>query len=182
MAGTAGIAKCNCRKAGGMSTERHLERTVLVATEPARLFAALDDPARFGAHMSKPSAAMLGGTMRYELDAAAGQAVGSIIRMTGNVLGLTLSVSETFIERMPPVRKVWETTGSPRLLILAWYRMGFDITLEGAGSRLTVFSDYRLPERMALATISRALGPACARCCLSRIVTDAGSVSRAVAG
>ena len=101
--------------------------------------------------------------------------------MTRNVLGLTLSVSETVIERMPPVRKVWETTGSPRLLILAWYRMGFDITLEGAGSRLTVFIDYRLPEPMALATISRALGPAYARWCLSRIVADAGSVSRAVA-
>lgn len=181
MGGTAGIAKCNRRKDGGVGIERHLERTVLVATERAHLFAALDDPARFGGHMSKPSAAMLGGSMRYELDAAAGQAVGFTIRMTGSVLNLTLSVSETVIERMPPVRKVWETAGSPRLLILAWYRMGFDITLEGTGSRLKVFIDYRLPETMGLATISRALGPAYARWCLSRIVADSGSVSRGVA-
>lgn len=89
-----------------MGIERHLERTAFVATEPARLFAALDDPARVGSHMSKPSAAMLGGSMRYELDAERGQSGGSVIRMTGNVLGLTLSVSETVMERMPPVRKV----------------------------------------------------------------------------
>lgn len=70
----------------------------------------------------------------------------------------------------------------PRLLILTWYRMEFDFTLEGTGSRLTVFIDYRLPETMGLATISRALGPAYTRWCLNRIVTDAGSVSWAVAG
>ncbi len=156
-----------------MSSERHLERSALIAAEPAHLFAVLDDPARFGAHMSKPSAAMLGGSMSYELDAGKGQTVGSVIRMTGRVLGLKLSVSETVTERHPPVRKVWETTGEPRLLILSWYRMGFRIAPEGGGSRLTVFIDYRLPNTVVWGILSRVSGPAYARWCLDRIVADA---------
>ncbi len=176
MAGTGGIATSSPRGRIGMSTERRLERSALIAAEPSRLFAALDDPARFGAHKWKPSAAMLGGSMRYELDAKRGKAVGSVIRMTGEVLGPTLTVSQIVTERTPPVRKVWETTGEPRLLILSGYRMGFAIAPEGTGSRLTVFIDYRLPSGLALGAVSRMLGPVYARWCLERIVADAQSL------
>jgi carbon monoxide dehydrogenase subunit G len=150
-------------------------RTERIAAHPEALFDLLDDPARFGAHMSRPSAAMLGGTMNYHLDQDRGQAIGSVIRMTGSMLGLRLSVSERVIERAPPSRKAWETFGEPRLLILSWYRMGFEIAPEGAGSQLSVFIDYQLPSGFVLGVTSRMLGPVYARWCLERIIVDAHS-------
>ncbi len=161
-----------------MRAPRRFERSTVIAVDPARLFAVLDDPARLGAHMGKPSAAMLGGSMTYALDAAGGQAVGSVIRMTGTVLGLRLSVSEIITERTPPLRKAWETIGEPRLLILSWYRMGFEVAPEGAGSRLTVSIDYLLPEG-AMALVGRLIGPSYARWCVSRIVDDATRMAAA---
>ena len=56
---------------------------------------------------------MGGGRMQIELDAGRGQTVGSRIRLSGRVFGLTLSVEEIVTERVPPQRKVWETIGSP---------------------------------------------------------------------
>jgi hypothetical protein len=52
-----------------------------VDASPEVLFEYLDDPRRIGTHMQRPSTMMLGGRMSYVLDAAAGRAVGSVIRM-----------------------------------------------------------------------------------------------------
>ena len=70
----------------------HEEVTVDVAASPERLFEYLDDPTRLGGHMTKPSGMMLGGSMSYEVDERGGREVGSVIRMTGAILGLRLGV------------------------------------------------------------------------------------------
>ena len=44
--------------------------------------------------------------------------------MNGRILGLKLSLDEVVTERDPPARKVWETVGVPRLLVIGPYRMG----------------------------------------------------------
>ncbi len=109
------------------------------------LFDHLDDQARLGAHMGERSM-MMGGRMTYELDAAQGRTVGSLIKMGGSFLGIPLSVEEVVVVREPPHRKVRETRGQPRILIIGSYRMGFEITPSGSGAtHLRVFIDYDLP-------------------------------------
>jgi hypothetical protein len=81
--------------------------------------------------MSESSWMMAGGRMETKLDASRGQAVGSRIGMSGRVLGIDLEVEEVVTERNPPRRKVWETTGAPKLLVIDHYRMGFEIVPEG---------------------------------------------------
>ena len=85
--------------------------------------------------------------MALQLDEQQGRRVGSRIRLAGRAFGVGLSVEEIVTEYQPPRLKVWETTGVPRLLVLARYRLGFEITPEGSGSVLRVFIDYGLPER-----------------------------------
>lgn len=127
--------------------------------------------------MAKPSAMMLGGSMRYELGPDHGRAVGSIIRVDGSMLGITLSIVERVVERVPPHRKVWETVEEPKLLIFGSYRLGFDIGPEGRGSRVRVFLDYDLPRTV----LGRVIGPfgahAYARWCLERIIHEARATS-----
>lgn len=69
----------------------------------------------------------------YDMDAAQGRAIGSHIRMQGKMLGLTLSPDEIVIRHEPPAIKVWKTIGSPRLLIIGHYEMGYEVRPVASG-------------------------------------------------
>ncbi|HEY0834247.1 MAG TPA: SRPBCC family protein [Azospirillum sp.] len=153
-----------------------------IAATPEQLFAHLDDHERLAAHMEKRSAMMMGGHMTYAFDDTGGRAVGSVIRMGGSVLGVTLEVEEVVTERIPPRRKVWETVGRPRLLIIGAYRMGFDIEPKGGGSTVRVFIDYRHPTSLAGRVLGRLFARAYARWCVERMAQDAVHAGKARAG
>jgi len=165
--------------------ERHAEARVRVNASAERLFNYLDDPERLGAHMQERSAMMMGGRMVYKFDESKGREIGSVIRMGGRFLGIPLSVEEAVVERDPPHRKVWETRGAPRLLVIGTYRMGFEIAPAGADADLRVFIDYELPASALGRALGGAFAPSYARWCVHRMAEDAarrfkalGSVSR----
>jgi hypothetical protein len=151
----------------------HYETSAIVRAPLDRIFAHLDDHARLSGHMSKSSWMMGGGSMQVEFDAARGQNVGSSIRLSGKILGVTLAVEEIVTERTPPRRKVWETTRVPRLLVIGRYRMGFEIAPREGGSHVTVFIDYALPEGALTRWLAYFLGGYYARWCTQQMVADA---------
>jgi hypothetical protein len=116
---------------------------------------------------------MAGATMHVQTDAQQGQAVGSLIRVTGRVLGVNLVVEEVVTERAPPWRKTWETRGEPRLLVIGSYQMGFTISPEGNRSRLAVFIDYQLPPRGFSHWLALLFGRVYAAWCTRRMAADA---------
>jgi len=118
---------------------------------------------------------MAGGRMNIEWDEGRGQQVGSRIRLAGSVLGIHLAVDETVIERDPPRRKVWETTGVPRLLVVGSYRMGFEITSTDDAVRLRVFIEYSLPARSLSRWLGYLFGGYYAKWCTERMVDDAAN-------
>ena len=111
--------------------------------------------------------------MEIELDADWGKKVGSRIRLTGRVLGIELAVEEVVTEHEPPRRKVWETRGSPKLLVIDRYRMGFEISPRGHESMLRVFIEYVLPAKAPARWLGRVFGGVYARWCVTRMVDDA---------
>ena len=111
--------------------------------------------------------------MGIEVDEGHGQRVGSRIRIAGSVLGISLAVDETVIERDPPRRKVWETTGIPRLLVVGPYRMGFEITPTDDAARLRVFIDYSLPVGFVSRWLGYLFAGYYAKWCTKRMVDDA---------
>ena len=123
----------------------HRELTATLAAPPEAVFPLLDDPVRLAAHMGRRSAMLVGGKMRTETDEHRGQAVGSVIRMSGRVLGMSLGLEEAVVERVPPYRKTWETRGEPRLLVIGRYSMGFDLAPVGQETKLRIWIDYDLP-------------------------------------
>ena len=155
------------------SYPRHHRSEVDVRVEAQVLFAHLYDHRRLAGHMEKPSLMMAGATMRVETDALKGQAVGSVIRITGRVLGVSLAVDEVVTERVPPLRKTWETRGEPQLLVIGAYRMGFTIAAQGNRSRLVVFIDYELPPRGFTRGLGLLFGRAYAAWCTRRMANDA---------
>ena len=155
------------------SYPRHHRSEVDVHAEAKVLFAHLDDHRRLAGHMEKPSLMMAGATMRVETDALKGQAVGSVIRIAGRVLGVNLAVDEVVTERVPPLRKTWETCGEPQLLVIGSYRMGFTIAAHGDRSRLVVFIDYELAPRGFTRGLGLLFGRAYAAWCTRRMANDA---------
>ena len=151
----------------------HDESIGVVNAPPGVLFQHLDDPRRLAGHMSRSSAMMLGSRMTIELDETAGRAAGSKIRLVGRVVGIPIALEEVISEHMPPHRKVWQTIGTPRLLVLSHYTMGFEITPQGSVSHLRVFIDYGLPARGVPRLLGRLLGPRYARWCTEQMVHDA---------
>ena len=71
------------------------------------------------------------------------------------------------------MRKIWETRGEPRLLVIGAYRMGFTIAAQRARSRLVVFIDYQLPPRGFARGLALLFGRTYAAWCTRRMATDA---------
>ena len=158
-----------------VSLNRHEERRVEIPAPLERVFEWLDDPARLTGHMSKSSWRMGGGRMKVETDDGWGQRLGSRIRVTGRAFGLKIGLEEVVIVRDPPCRKVWETVGSPQLLVIGPYRLGFELTDQAGSSGLRVFIDYALPEQWPASWLGRWFGPSYARWCVNQMVRDAYS-------
>ena len=152
----------------------HDTRSTSIAATPEALFAHLDNHRRLSVHMTRPSAMMAGARMQVVFDALDAREVGARITLDGKVLGLRLRVEEIVTERVPPQRKTWETVGTPRLLVIGRYRMGFEITpIENAKSRLTVFLDYDPPPQLPARWLGWLLGATYAYWCVRRMVRDA---------
>ena len=153
----------------------HFESNIDVNAAASDIFSLLDDHSRLSAHMTKPSWMMAGSVMTLEFDASEGRSVGAFISLTGRVLGIPLSVEEVVKERNPPQRKVWNTIGSPHLLVIGAYRMGYEIMPTSPHSHLRVFIDYALPDGPVSYLLGRLFGNCYARWCTQRMTNDAAT-------
>ena len=151
----------------------HDETTALAHAPADRLFAYLDDPKSLAAHMGESSIMMMGSRMAIDVDADGGRVIGSKIRLQGCMMGVPLSLEEVITERHAPHKKVWETIGTPKLLVMADYRMGFDVTPKGDSSLLRVFIDYSLPATAPGSWLGWLLGGVYARWCTRQMAGDA---------
>lgn len=151
----------------------HFESCVLLNAPAEIVFSHLADHRRLSAHMSQPSWMMAGAQMRIDLDALQGHAIGSKISLSGRVLGIPLAVEEVVTAYNPPLRKFWETTGAPKLLVIGHYRMGYEIMPQGSSSQLRIFIDYALPELLPARWLGRMFGSWYARWCTLSMVSDA---------
>ena len=151
----------------------HDESTALIKAPVDRVFAHLDDPKALAAHMGESSMMLMGSRMSIDVDADGGRVVGSKIRMDGRMMGIPLSLEEVITERQVPSRKVWETIGTPKLVIIAHYRMGFELMRKDDTSQVRVFIDYSLPAHAPGSWLGSMLGGVYARWCTKQMADDA---------
>lgn len=148
------------------------ETAVKIATLPAEIFSFLDEHRNLASHMNKRSWMMAGGSMSVKTDALQGKVVGSHLYMEGSILGIALGLDEVVTERTPPWKKAWETVGSPRLLIIGAYEMGFQIREQENVSEVTFHIRYRLPATGFFRWLGKAVGPFYARWCTRKMAKD----------
>ena len=125
---------------------RRYEDAADLKAAPSELFAFVDDHQRFSSHMNESSGMMGGAKMTTRVDEGRGQAVGSHIIMSARIFGLLLELDEVVTVHRPPVEKVWQTVGRPKLLVIGQYQVGVRIQPMADATRLTVFIDYAFPD------------------------------------
>jgi hypothetical protein len=156
--------------------ERQYANSATLMASAQDVFDSVDDSTQLSSHMTRSSAMMIGGAMRTSFDSANGRAIGSHVRMDGKLLGIELSLEEVVTERVPPLRKAWQTVGTPRLLVIGNYRLGFDIASRGPqSSDLRVFIEYDLPPSPPLRWLGHLLGATYARWCVQQMIDSARS-------
>jgi len=116
---------------------------------------------------------MGGGRMDISTDAGRFQRLGSHLRLAGRAFGLKIFLEEAITAYQPPLGKVWQTIGSPQLLIIGAYTMGFGTARGARGSLLRVFIDYELPRGVIARFLGRLLGPIYARWCVRSMIAEA---------
>lgn len=150
--------------------ERHVEDRVTVPAAVEAVFAVIDDPMRIATHMSRRTWMMAGGTMTTQIDERGGLAVGSHIRMTGRVLGISVGLDEVITQREPPHAKQWATQGTPKLIVIGPYAITVELEPVEAGTSMRLMIDYDLPTRNRW--LGRLFGRMYADWCLGQIVHD----------
>jgi len=151
----------------------HFAADAVLRATPEQAFEFLDDFENLGAHMMRSSLMMAGSSMNYRFDAAHGRGRDARVTLRGSMLGLGLEIEEIVVDYAPPRAKTWRTIGTPRMVLISAYRMGFELAPHPTGARLRVFIDYALPARGLAHWIGRLLAGPYARWCVRSMVSAA---------
>jgi len=150
--------------------KRHHQDSKLIPADAMEVFVFIDDHTRLSSHMNKSSWMMGGGRVDTLVDAGHGQEVGSHIRMNGKAFGIRLFLDEVVTYREPPRLKIWETVGTPKLLIIGNYRMKAEIEPRESRSLLNVAIDYDLP--MTNVWLGKLFSGIYAKWCVRQMIKD----------
>jgi hypothetical protein len=150
--------------------QRHFQNNILILASPEKIFNYINDHTNLSSHMQKSSWLMGGSKMNIELDKGEGKQIGSHIKMTGKIFGISLFLDEEIIQYNPPNEKSWKTVGDIRLLVIGHYILGFSISSERNGSKLTVFIDYQMPSKNYW--LGYLFGNMYAKWCVNRMLKD----------
>lgn len=150
--------------------KHHYKENKFIPADAARVFAFIDDHTRLSSHMNKPTWIMGGGHINTSTDAGHGQEVGSHIRMSGKAFGITVFLDEVITRREPPRLKIWETVGTPKLLVVGDYQIKVEIEPREDKSLLSIFIDYNLPPTNIW--LGKLFGGYYAKWCVQQVIKD----------
>lgn len=148
----------------------HCEESKFIPADAAKVFAFIDDHKNLSSHMDKPTWTMGGGRIDTSIDAGRGQEIGSRIRMSGKAFGIRVFLDEVVTRREPPRLKIWETVGTPKLLVVGDYRIKVEVDSQGSGSVLRVSIDYNLPPTNIW--LGKLFGGYYAKWCVQQVIKD----------
>jgi hypothetical protein len=151
----------------------HYSKTSQINASLEEVFSLLDNPMNLSSHMGRSSIMMAGSRMNMKLDGKRGQAVGAEILLEGSMLGIPLYVREFVTVHEKPIRKIWETKGPQKMVIIDQYRMGFELVFQSGQTHLTVFIDYNIPLKGRGLILGKFFSQIYAKWCTDKMVNDA---------
>lgn len=150
-----------------------IEKIKVYAASPEEVFDCLDDLGVTGAHMTKSPMPMMGGKMKIEFLSAHKTGVNARYRCTGKVLWMPLDFTVVVTEWVNGREKSWETTGTPRLIIMSWFKIDLVVAGNDLRSRARLSISYEKPRGLLNRALCFFLADWYCRWCLQQMLNDA---------
>jgi hypothetical protein len=150
-----------------------LTETVEIKAAPEKVFGFVDDIQHTGWHMKKSSMAMMGSKLTLEVLSKNKTGLGATYRWYGQVMGMAMDFSEEVTEWVKNKRRVWETTGKPKLIIMNGYKMWFEVEPVKNKTRITFGITYDLPRDLRGKILGAISAKWYSKWCLKSMTQDA---------
>lgn len=149
-----------------------LKKKIQIRAPVEKVFAFMDDLAKTGMHMSERSMMMMGSKLKLEHTSGPEKGEGAVFRWSGKVAGLPVDFTEAVFRWKENEEKIWETVGSPQMIILGWYRMRLSTKPGGEGTSVSLEIEYAPPKGFFYRLLYLGLAGWYANWCLSKMLGD----------
>lgn len=147
-------------------------KTIAIQAPPEKVFAQMDDFSKTGMHMSENSMMMMGSKLTLEQLSPNAVGLNAKYRWYGKMMGMNMDFTQVVTKWMPPKLKEWETIGDAQIIIMRWYRMGFEITPSENGTMVTISIAYEPPKGWFYRLLSFLFGGIYCNWCLNNMLND----------
>lgn len=147
-------------------------KTITIQATPEKVFAQMDDFSKTGMHMSESSMMMMRSKLKLEQLSPNAAGLHAKYRWYGKMTGMTLDFTQVVTKWMPPKLKEWETIGDAQIIIMRWYRMGFETAPATNGTMVTISIAYEPPEGWFYRFLSFLFGGLYCNWCLNNMLND----------
>ena len=149
-----------------------LKKKLLIHAPVERVFPFMDDLSKTGMHMSESSMMMAGSKLKLEHFSGPEKGVGAAYRWSGKMLGFELDFTVVVTKWIENFEKVWETIGTPKLIILGWYLMRLKTEPVTEGTLASLEIQYTRPDGFFYKFLSILFARWYAEWCLARMMSD----------
>jgi hypothetical protein len=136
------------------------------------VFKCLDDLGVTGMHMTESSMAMMGTKLDLNFLTENHSGPGSRYRWTGKIVGMTMDFTVEVTRWVENQEKIWETIGTPKLIIYSWYRMQLRLLSTSNGTQAELSISYEKPKGWLNRLLSFLLADWYCKWCLRHMLED----------
>jgi hypothetical protein len=139
---------------------------------PEEVFDYLDDLGVTGMHMTKSSMPMMGGKMDLQFLTPQKRGPHTKYRWTGKALWWKLDFTVVVTRWIRGLEKIWETIGTPNLVIYSWFRINLKIESNSQESIAHLSISYEKPTGFFNQILCFLVGGQYGRWCLKNMLND----------
>ena len=136
------------------------------------VFQCLDNLGVTGMHMTQSSMMMMGSKLDLKFLTENHTGMGTKYRWTGKMMGIKMDFSVEVTKWVKDEEKIWETTGTPKMIIYSWYQMHLQLTKFPGSTSAELSISYEKPDGLFYQLLSFLFADWYCRWCLKHMLED----------
>lgn len=149
-----------------------LKRSTTYPFQPDIVFQCLDNLGITGMHMTQSSMMMMGNKLNLKFLTEQHTGLGTRYQWTGRMMGFKMDFTVEVTKWIRGVEKIWETIGTPQLIIYSWYMMHLLLTQFPGGTSAELSISYERPRGFFYRLLSFLFAGWYCRWCLKHMLED----------
>lgn len=151
---------------------KSVKKEIIIKAPVEKVFSLMDDLSKTGMHMSERSVMMMGSKLTLEHLPSPEKGVGAKYRWKGKMMGFRLDFTVEVTKWIENKEKIWQTIGTPRLIILGQYLMRLKTEPQTEGTLASLEIEYTRPPGLFYGLLSLLLARSYANWCVNQMLND----------